>query len=65
MRHEVLTSDSLRSNNYVRPLTESDAPMVKELAEVLKKYDALDRFGLTLLHQHLMITIGTLHQDVA
>ncbi|HYO90478.1 MAG TPA: hypothetical protein VEQ40_02535 [Pyrinomonadaceae bacterium] len=27
--------------------------MVQELVQILKKYDALDRFGLTLLHEHL------------
>jgi len=38
--------------NEVIPLSEADAPLVRELSEVLKKYGALERFGLTLLHRH-------------
>jgi hypothetical protein len=34
------------------PLSDADASLVQELTDVLKKYNALDRFGLTLLHKH-------------
>jgi hypothetical protein len=36
----------------VQPLSEKDEPLIKEIAAVLKKHNAIDRFGLTLLHQH-------------
>lgn len=35
----------------VEPFNEKDKPVVDEIIQVLKKYNALDRFGLTLLHQ--------------
>jgi hypothetical protein len=47
---------SLVDINDVTSLTDSDAPMVQEIVDVLRKYDALDRFGLTLLHQHFPIS---------
>ena len=34
------------------PLSESDLPMVREIADVLRRHGAISRFGLTLLHQH-------------
>ena len=37
------------------PLTEADKMLVEELVTVLRKHDALKRFGLTLLHQHFTI----------
>ena len=37
------------------PLTENDQPMVSEIFEVLKKYNAEKRFGLSLLHKHFDI----------
>lgn len=56
MEHAISTLNSLRDINDAPPLTESDAAMVQEIVAVLKKYDALDRFGLTLLHQHFPIS---------
>lgn len=35
--------------------TEDDNDLFRELAEVLKKHSALDRFGVTLLHKHFDI----------
>jgi hypothetical protein len=55
MKHAISTLNSLRDINDVTPLTEADDPMVQEIVAVLKKYGALDRFGLTLLHQHFPI----------
>jgi len=37
------------------PLSAEDAPLVSALVEVLKKHNALSRFGLSLLHQHFPI----------
>lgn len=39
-----------------QPLTEQDQPMVSEIYEVLKKYGAEKRFGLSLLHKHFDIS---------
>jgi hypothetical protein len=36
--------------------TEADNPLFNELAEVLKKYGAESRFGITLLHKHFDIS---------
>jgi len=36
----------------VEPYNDKDKPVFDEIIEVLKKHNALDRFGLTLLHQH-------------
>jgi hypothetical protein len=38
--------------NDVTDFTPDDEQCFRELRDVLKKYDALDRFGLTLLHSH-------------
>jgi hypothetical protein len=56
MRRAIATLNSLRDINDVTPLTETDQPMVEEIVAVLKKFDALDRFGLTLLHQHFSVS---------
>ena len=48
-------SPNLNSLPHIReatPLSEGDAGLVQELVGVLKKHDALHRFGLTLLHRH-------------
>jgi hypothetical protein len=42
--------------NKVIPLSDADAPLVRELAEVLKKHGASERFGLTLLHRHFLFS---------
>jgi hypothetical protein len=39
----------------VRPLDESDLPVLDELREVLERHGALDRFGLNLLHDHFPV----------
>jgi hypothetical protein len=40
----------------VKELGPSDSALIGEIVDVLKRYDALDRFGLTLLHQHFPIS---------
>ena len=40
----------------VTPLGEADAPMMQELYEVLRRHQALSRFGVTLLHQHFEVS---------
>lgn len=39
----------------VIPMGPADQPMVNDVIAVLKKHNALDRFGLTLLHQHFPV----------
>lgn len=42
----------------VEPRSANDNALFGELAEVLKKHNALDRFGVTLLHRHFEIKPG-------
>lgn len=39
----------------VTPLSENDQPVINDVIEILRKHGALNRFGLTLLHQHFPI----------
>ena len=39
----------------VPPFSEADAACFKEVREVLDRHGALQRFGLTLLHQHFQL----------
>jgi len=39
----------------VEPLNEKDLPIMDEIYHVLRKHDALQRFGVTLLHEHFEI----------
>lgn len=39
----------------VSPLTQADRPLIAELREVLERHNALERFGVMLLHQHFYI----------
>ncbi len=48
----VLTANSLAHIDDVVGYTEQDKPLFDELYEVLKKHNALDRFGVSLLHSH-------------
>lgn len=38
--------------SQVEPLSDRDAPLLRDIREVLLKHGAIDRFGLTLLHKH-------------
>lgn len=42
----------------VEPRSEKDDALFAELACVLKKHDALNRFGVSLLHRHFEIKSG-------
>jgi hypothetical protein len=42
----------------VEPRSEQDHALFAELAAVLKKYGALNRFGVSLLHRHFEIRPG-------
>lgn len=42
----------------VEPRSEKDDALFEEVAAVLKKHNALDRFGVTLLHRHFEIKPG-------
>jgi hypothetical protein len=36
----------------VRPIDDADSPCLEEVRLVLQKHNALDRFGIALLHRH-------------
>lgn len=55
MSTHVAQSWDLPHISDAQALTDRDNPMVEELVAVLKKYNALDRFGIALLHQHFPI----------
>lgn len=40
----------------VEPLNDNDLPVMNEIYEALKKHGALQRFGVTLLHEHFEIS---------
>jgi hypothetical protein len=44
--------------NEVEPLGAADAPLLEELRAVLGRHDALERFGITLLHDHFDLDDG-------
>ncbi len=52
MSETLATWNSLPHISQAVPLSDADASLVQELTAVLQKYNALDRFGLTLLHKH-------------
>jgi len=45
-------SSKLPDITEVIELCDSDLPIMDEIYQVLKKHDALKRFGVTLLHEH-------------
>ena len=47
-----MSSKGLVHITNVIPLNSSDDAVMKELYEVLKKHNALDKIGITLLHEH-------------
>lgn len=38
--------------NNMRPLSQDDLPCIRDLRDVLLRHNALDRFGVWLLHEH-------------
>ena len=44
--------------SQVKPFGPEDAPLFAELAGVLNRHGALDRFGITLLHTHFPMLDG-------
>ncbi|EAY26623.1 hypothetical protein [Microscilla marina] len=42
----------------VKEYTKEDEALFKEIKEVLKKYNVLDKFGITLLHTHFPVKKG-------
>ena len=47
-----MSSKGLTHITKVIPLNEEDKSLMNELYEVLKKHNALDKVGVTLLHEH-------------
>lgn len=52
---KIIQSNPLPNINQVALFTESDEKCLVEIAEVLKKHNNLDRFGVNLLHQHFAV----------
>lgn len=48
----VLSIPQLTDINEVVEFSDADKPLFDELYDVLKKYDSLHRFGISLLHSH-------------
>jgi hypothetical protein len=42
----------LKSIDDAEPLSEKDKQLADDLIAVLRRHNALDRFGITLLHEH-------------
>ncbi|HEX8727912.1 MAG TPA: hypothetical protein VF739_04780 [Ktedonobacterales bacterium] len=40
----------------VEPISDADGPCLEEIRQVLVKYGALSRFGVTLLHSHFSLS---------
>jgi hypothetical protein len=52
LKEARIQMNKLPDISEVEPLTEEDQPMIHDLVAVLRKHNALHRFGITLLHQH-------------
>lgn len=55
MEVQVLSTRSLPSIENVEPLSQQDLPVIEDLYQILKKHGALQRFGITLLHEHFHV----------
>lgn len=47
-----MSTKGLKHIDTVTPFNSGDNTCIEELKTVLKKHNALDRFGITLLHKH-------------
>lgn len=54
----ALAYKDLRDIDDVAPLNEQDAACLEELRAVLSRHGALERFGITLLHDHFPVYEG-------
>ena len=57
----TILDSSLPASNHIADVegkSEKDDALFAELAAVLKRHNALDRFGVTLLHRHFDIRKG-------
>lgn len=54
MKAQILTN-RLTNIEYIQPLNSNDDAVMADLYDVLKKHNALKRFGITLLHEHFLI----------
>lgn len=52
---EAVDAPVLPDITDVEPLSEADLPCIQEIAEVLKKHNAISRFGINLLHEHFAV----------
>lgn len=53
--HTLQQTTALRDIDDVRPRSVGDEECINEIREVLRKHGALQRFGVTLLHQHFPV----------
>jgi hypothetical protein len=51
---------SLSDIDDVRPIDDTDAPVLDDIRAVLQKHGCLDRFGVALLHRHFEVGDGEL-----
>jgi hypothetical protein len=51
---------SLADIDDVRPIDDTDAPVLDDVRAVLQKHGYLDRFGVALLHRHFEVGDGEL-----
>lgn len=58
MTHIAQSYAGLPVIDDVTPLDNSDEACMEEIRDVLKRHRKLDRFGLTLLHQHFPVNEG-------
>ena len=54
----ALEHADLHNIDDVKPLSDTDADCLREVAAVLKRYDSEKRFGISLLHTHFPILEG-------
>jgi hypothetical protein len=55
MTQTTSTLTSLLDVRDVVPLDEDDRSLLHDVADVLRKHNAIERFGLSLLHRHFPI----------
>ncbi len=55
MEAQILTKQQLPNIIEVKPLSDSDKETMDKLYQVLKEQNALNRFGITLLHEHFEV----------
>ena len=58
IKGQTLSYRSLPHIDEVAPLSQEDEVCLKEIKEVLRKHNRLQRFGVSLLHEHFPVGDG-------